>query len=339
MVDVGCGVGFSTTYFRDRGARVLCVEGSHDAVSNTLLPLELVVEHDFSRGAYWPEQLFDAAWCVEFTEHVGRMYQQNYFATFRRAALIFMTASPTGGWHHVEQRNSWWWIARMEMQVNAATDKSNTLRNSSIGESLNDLHREFGDLRHGLMTSFVVYNSDSDTASPQCMLFTLSPPFPPPPPNKGFKYSTELTEVVRLNAEFDPGRWPHSNGGRIQPGTMPYGQYIANHMMVFINPAIASLPRFHHLISGHGCHWGHRVYGDQRECDGQYKFFNAEVDTAPREFEALLSCRNVATETPGLLEEDGVHYQSHWHGGEGKLKRQWAAGPWGCVRNGPVHAN
>mmetsp|Transcript_2081 Transcript_2081/g.4479 ORF Transcript_2081/g.4479 Transcript_2081/m.4479 type:complete len:200 (-) Transcript_2081:25-624(-) len=199
------------------------------------------------------------------------MYQQNYFATFRRAALIFMTASPTGGWHHVEQRDSWWWIARMEMQ--------------------------------------------------------------------GFKYSTELTEVVRLNAEFDPGRWPHSNGGRVQPGTMPYGQYIANHMMVFINPAIASLPNFQHLISGHGCHWGHRVYGDQRECDGQYKFFNAEVDTAPREFEALLSCRNVATETPGLLEEDGVHYQSHWHGGEGKLKRQWAAGPWGCVRNGAVHAN
>ena len=124
VVDVGCGVGFSTTYFRDRGARVLCVEGSHDAVSNTLLPLELVVEHDFSRGAYWPEQLFDAAWCVEFTEHVGRMYQQNYFATFRRAALIFMTASPTGGWHHVEQRDSWWWIARMEMQVNAVTDKN-----------------------------------------------------------------------------------------------------------------------------------------------------------------------------------------------------------------------
>mmetsp|Transcript_28332 Transcript_28332/g.65808 ORF Transcript_28332/g.65808 Transcript_28332/m.65808 type:complete len:80 (+) Transcript_28332:850-1089(+) len=79
------------------------------------------------------------------------MYQQNYFATFRRAALIFMTASPTGGWHHVEQRNSWWWIARMEMQVNAVTDKNETLRNSSIGESLNDLHREFGDLRqrHG----------------------------------------------------------------------------------------------------------------------------------------------------------------------------------------------
>ena len=68
VVDVGCGKGVSTNYFRKQGARVLCVEGSHDAVTQSLLPPELVVEHDFSRGPWWPEDTFDAVWSVEFLE-------------------------------------------------------------------------------------------------------------------------------------------------------------------------------------------------------------------------------------------------------------------------------
>jgi hypothetical protein len=114
LIDIGCGVGVSTKYFLQKGARVLCVEGSHDAVERTLLPKDVVVEHDFTRGPYWPEETFDAAWSVEFVEHVGRQFQHNYFATFRRAAIIFMTASAFGGWHHSEIRQDWWWIAKME---------------------------------------------------------------------------------------------------------------------------------------------------------------------------------------------------------------------------------
>ena len=50
VVDVGCGRGHSTNYFLKKGAKVLCVEGSHDAVTQSLLPPNLIVEHDFSRG-------------------------------------------------------------------------------------------------------------------------------------------------------------------------------------------------------------------------------------------------------------------------------------------------
>ena len=50
------------------------VEGSSDGVQNSLLPRELIVKHDFSRGAWWPRETFDAVWCVEFVEHVGRQY-------------------------------------------------------------------------------------------------------------------------------------------------------------------------------------------------------------------------------------------------------------------------
>lgn len=109
LLDVGCGKGVSTSWFVTHGLEyVQCVEGSHDAVSQSIVPsttpeenYQRVVEHDFSRGPWWPERTVDAVWCVEFTEHVGRNYQPNYLTAFRKAALIFVTHSNWGGWHHV----------------------------------------------------------------------------------------------------------------------------------------------------------------------------------------------------------------------------------------------
>jgi hypothetical protein len=128
LLDVGCGIGISTSWFILHGLDyVHCVEGSHDAVEKSLLPrlndagnvpnntIYGLTEHDFSRGPWWPERTVDVAWCVEFTEHVGRNFQHNYFTSFRKAALIFMTHSHWGGWHHVEVHQNEWWIARMEM--------------------------------------------------------------------------------------------------------------------------------------------------------------------------------------------------------------------------------
>ena len=73
VLDVGCGRGISTTWFLLHGLRVRCVEGSHDAKENTMLPDPdtQMVEHDFSRGPWWPKQTYDAVWCVEFLEHVS----------------------------------------------------------------------------------------------------------------------------------------------------------------------------------------------------------------------------------------------------------------------------
>lgn len=102
MIDLGCGKGFSTKYFLDAGADVLCAEGSHDAVTQTLLPPNMVVEHDFTRGPWWPDRTFDALWSVEFLEHVGRQYMHYYMPVLHKAALIFVTSSGWGGWHHVE---------------------------------------------------------------------------------------------------------------------------------------------------------------------------------------------------------------------------------------------
>lgn len=99
VIDVGCGRGISTLWFAMNGMDALCVEGSHDAYEKTVLPNPetQVVEHDFSRGPWWPTKTYDAVWSVEFLEHVGRNFHHNYLPVFRSAALIFATHSVSFG--------------------------------------------------------------------------------------------------------------------------------------------------------------------------------------------------------------------------------------------------
>jgi 2-polyprenyl-3-methyl-5-hydroxy-6-metoxy-1,4-benzoquinol methylase len=117
LLDVGCGRGTSTTWFLTHGVDVLCAEGSHDAYEKTFLPdpATQMIEHDFSRGPWWPEKTFDAAWSVEFLEHVNLQYHYNYITAFRKAALIFVSTSRWGGWHHVEVHQDEWWIRKYEL--------------------------------------------------------------------------------------------------------------------------------------------------------------------------------------------------------------------------------
>ena len=117
LIDLGCGRGISTSWFLTHGVDAMCVEGSHDAVLQTMLPdpSTQLVEHDFSRGPWWPADTKDAVWCVEFLEHVGRNFHHNYLPVFRKSALIFATHSIWGGWHHVEVHPQDWWITKMQM--------------------------------------------------------------------------------------------------------------------------------------------------------------------------------------------------------------------------------
>ena len=116
FLDIGCGRGFSTSWFALHGADVLCAEGSHDAVERTVLPdpARQLVEHDFSRGPWWPRKTYDVAWSVEFLEHVNLQYHFNYVAAFRKAALLFVTSSTAKGWHHVEVHDHEWWVRKYE---------------------------------------------------------------------------------------------------------------------------------------------------------------------------------------------------------------------------------
>lgn len=115
VLDVGCGKGTSTSWFVTHGLRTECVEGSHDAIEQSMVPdKSILTEHDFSRGPWWPETTFDMVWSVEFLEHVNVQFHYNYITTFRKAAIIMVTSSKWGGWHHVEVHNNDWWIRKYE---------------------------------------------------------------------------------------------------------------------------------------------------------------------------------------------------------------------------------
>ena len=105
------GMGYSTLFFKKHPSieRVLCVEGSSDAVQHSLVPND-TIQHDYTLGQWWPQQSYDLVWCVEFLEHIEEKYMSYYMATFKKAKLLFVTAAVLGGWHHVNIQHSEYWI-------------------------------------------------------------------------------------------------------------------------------------------------------------------------------------------------------------------------------------
>lgn len=72
LLDVGCGKGVSTLWFQMHGVDAKCVEGSTDALQHSLLNSSTIIEHDYSRGAWYPSHTVDAVWSVEFLGKSGR---------------------------------------------------------------------------------------------------------------------------------------------------------------------------------------------------------------------------------------------------------------------------
>jgi SAM-dependent methyltransferase len=110
VLDVGCGEGQSTEFFRTLGCRVLGIEGIPQ-------PSPWIVAHDYVTGPYSPTDCFDLVWSCEFVEHVDERYSGNFLETFRAARrFILMThAMPgQGGHHHVNERVATYWIERVE---------------------------------------------------------------------------------------------------------------------------------------------------------------------------------------------------------------------------------
>jgi len=115
VLDVGCGMGFSTDYFLHesaaRNGHVLCIEGSDTAVLASLVPCN-VVQHDFTVGPYTPQLTYDIAWSCEMLEHVEAQYMSNYMQAFGQARYVIVTHGAVGqsGYHHVNNKDKHYWI-------------------------------------------------------------------------------------------------------------------------------------------------------------------------------------------------------------------------------------
>ena len=103
VLDLGCGRGTSTSWFVTHGLEyVVCAEGRHDAVSQSLLPkippsripngtVYEIVEHDFSRGPWWPSRTV-----VRFSMHIPCR---------RRPPLYYMACNSFGTFYPRENRS------------------------------------------------------------------------------------------------------------------------------------------------------------------------------------------------------------------------------------------
>jgi SAM-dependent methyltransferase len=121
MLDVGCGTGGMVSYARSIGIDAYGVDGDYHMANN------YITTHDFTTGQYIPDRTFDLIWCVEFVEHVEKVYVKNFLETFKHGKILLMTFAPPnqGGKHHVNLQNAPYWTNRLykDWEVDKVTTK------------------------------------------------------------------------------------------------------------------------------------------------------------------------------------------------------------------------
>ncbi len=115
VIDVGSGVGVNARWFLDHGLDAYAVEGFPDYIRHSVVPMDRMIAHDYTRGPYVPTRSFDLGWSSEFVEHVEAQFVPNFMATFRKCRHVCMThATPgQGGYHHVNEQPGAYWIEKM----------------------------------------------------------------------------------------------------------------------------------------------------------------------------------------------------------------------------------
>jgi SAM-dependent methyltransferase len=163
VLDVGCGEGHSTRYFRELGCEVLGVEGSSEAQRHSVIPDRLVL-HDFTTGPFIPDRMFDLVWSCEFVEHIGEQHARNFLAAFATSTtFVIMTHALPGqrGYHHVNCQPSRYWVRRLK-EIGFDLDYRLTRRARALG------HAYF--LRSGLV---FVKSPGARRPTPTSLLLTL----------------------------------------------------------------------------------------------------------------------------------------------------------------------
>ena len=115
VLDIGCGEGHSTKFFHDLGCDVLGIEGSSQAIKDSVIP-EMIKKYDFCDGPYIPDKTYDLIWCCEFVEHVEEKYLSNFLKTFESGKYLLLThATPgQGGYHHVNEQSFVYWLQYLQ---------------------------------------------------------------------------------------------------------------------------------------------------------------------------------------------------------------------------------
>jgi len=116
VCDVGCGKGYSTRYFSQKGLYVVGTEGGSNAINNSVFE-GILIKNDYTiTSAIKDDSKFDLIWCCEFVEHVREQYIHNFLNDFKKGKYIAMTYAEPGqeGFHHVNCQPKEYWINKLE---------------------------------------------------------------------------------------------------------------------------------------------------------------------------------------------------------------------------------
>lgn len=114
VVDIGCGAAVNLEWFAQNNLRVLGIDGDHSAIAESRIP-EHMLHWDYTVGPLVLPNDYDLCLTTEFVEHVEPAFEANWLATVRSCRHLLMShAVPgQGGYHHVNEQTSDYWITRL----------------------------------------------------------------------------------------------------------------------------------------------------------------------------------------------------------------------------------
>lgn len=104
VLDIGCGEGHSTRFFKKLGCQA-------DGIDGAMSYPPIILQHDYTKGPYLPHIVYDMVWCCEFLEHVEEKYLPYVVPSFLNARIVMITHAEPGqaGHHHVNCREPEYW--------------------------------------------------------------------------------------------------------------------------------------------------------------------------------------------------------------------------------------
>ena len=113
VIDLGCGLGYATRWFREHGCEAIGLDGSALVAERAVTP---IWRHDFAAGPVELYRDYDLCWCSEFAEHVAAEHEDNWLAAVESCRVLALTAAMPGdpGHHHVNCRPPSYWIGRLD---------------------------------------------------------------------------------------------------------------------------------------------------------------------------------------------------------------------------------
>lgn len=109
LLDIGCGPGGMVEFSRNIGFDSDGIDGDYSLKRN----IEILL-HDFTKGPYPHNKVYDLGYSCEFVEHVEEQFIENYMSSFSACKHIVMTYAPpeTPGYHHVNCNTKDYWISQ-----------------------------------------------------------------------------------------------------------------------------------------------------------------------------------------------------------------------------------